>query len=229
MKLVKPLSYLIGADSAGQGDGNRIIVAPYDEPRAKSGYEHVGYCNLLDERESYNAETNTGDYGPYKPQSDTAEEYDEGVIDPEGIGWLRNLNDQFTRRRLQRFNFVELDNPDSYRIQDVLNAIDIAVKFGLNVIAKNPLEMGPKAARLYVAHPHIFGVIVEKGCGNPREMDELRRYVNKPDLPIWFVSFGNGRRWASDTAKCAANYKGMGVTYSTQGEYVNVIDLLVPL
>lgn len=217
----KPLRYLIGSDSVGLGDPGAITVVPYDHKPVRNGWT-VGYCNLLEEP------SKRGQYGPYLDPSDTAEEYDERVIDPHGRGWNKNLCDQFELRRDQRIQYVELDNPDSYDIANVLDAINIASNFRREVIAKNPLLMGAKSAKLYVAHPNIVGAIVEKGAGNPRNMDDLRRSVGKPDLPVWFVAFGKGKQWANDTAKRAANYRGMGVTYSSRGEYGNSIDILVP-
>jgi hypothetical protein len=214
----KPLRYLIGAPSVGPGRDDAVTVVPYDSKPVKRGVS-IGYCNLFDE-------TNSGAYGPYLRASDTAAQYNEGQIDPLGPGWTKNLHEQFQRRRKQGFEYVELDNADAYAIKDVISAIDLASSYGLKVIAKNPGLLGD--ATSYVAHPNVYGIIVERGAGSPDEMDALRRKAGKPEMPVWFVAFGAGREWAHSTANTAKNYQGMGVTYSSVGEYGNVIDILSP-
>jgi len=71
-------------------------------------------------------------------------------------------------------------------------------------------------------------VIVERGAGAPDDMDALRRRAGKPDLPVWFVAFGSGRKWAGNVASTAKHYRNMSVTYSSAGEYGNSIDILPP-
>ena len=214
----KPLRYLIGAPSVGPGRDDAVTVVPYDSKPVKRGVS-IGYCNLFDE-------TNSGAYGPYLQPSDTAAQYNEGQINPLGPGWTKNLHEQFQRRRKQGFEYVELDNADGYAIKDVIGAIELASSYGLKVIAKNPGLLGD--ATSYVAHPNVYGIIVEHGAGSPDEMDALRRQAGKPEIPVWFVAFGAGREWALSTADAAKNYRGMGVTYSSAGEYGNVIDILSP-
>jgi hypothetical protein len=219
----KPLRYLIGADSAGPGRDEDVTVVSYNTTQpAKRGIS-IAYCNLFDEN-------NTGRYGPYLHTSDTAQQYNEGQIDPRGPGWEKNLREQFERRKKQGFEYVELDNPDAYSIKDVIGAIDLAASYGLKIIAKNPLlmEAGSTAATAYVAHPNVYGIIVEKGAGNPSGLDALRRRAGKPNLPVWFVAFGSGRSWAGTVADAAKHYRNMGVTYSSAGEYGNAIDILPP-
>ena len=195
----KPLRYLIGTDSAGPGRDDEATVVSYSTPQpAKRGIS-IAYCNLFDE-------LNTGRYGPYLHTSDTAAQYNEGQIDPHGPGWEKNLREQFERRRKQGFQYIELDNPDAYSVEDVIGAIELAASYGLKVIAKNPgllediaREDGrkrPDAATSYVAHPNVHGIIVERGAGDADEMDHLRRKAGKPTLPVWFVAFGDGRAWA---------------------------------
>jgi len=106
----------------------------------------------------------------------------------------------------------------------------LAQQRGLGVIAKNAGLMGD-GARAYVAHPNVFGLIVEKDCGTPAQMDQLRRSANKPDLPVWFVTFGDGRNAATQAAQSitAARFANMGVTYSREGEYESSEDVLVPI
>ena len=108
----------------------------------------------------------------------------------------------------------------------MIGAIELASSYGLKVIAKNPGLLGD--ATSYVAHPNVYGIIVEHGAGSPDEMDALRRQAGKPEIPVWFVTFGAGREWALSTADAAKNYRGMGVTYSSAGEYGNVVDILSP-
>jgi hypothetical protein len=48
-------------------------------------------------------------------------------------------------------------------------------------------------------------------------------------LPVWFVAFGDDKRWADNIARSASGYSHMGVTYSSVGEYGNAIDLLRPI
>ncbi len=224
----KPLRYLIGADKdiVGVRDGLADVVTevPYDAKAPARAGISIAYCNFFDQRESYDKDSNTGDYGPYLPQTDTAEEYDEGVIDPRGPGWSRNLIEQFAKRQQQGFEYIELDNPDAYEIEHVIDAIYLAAVFGLKVIAKNP-ELTGRGATRFVEHPNVYGMIVEKDAGNPREMDVLRRDAGKPDLPVWFVAFDKGRQWANDTAKIARSFPNMRVTYSPRGEYETSIDI----
>ena len=215
----KRLRYLIGATSAGPGRDDAVTVVPYDATKPVKRGVSIGYCNLFDE-------TNSGAYGPYLQPSDTAAQYNEGQIDPLGPGWTKNLHEQFHRRRKQGFEYVELDNADAYAIKDVIGAIELASSYGLKVIAKNPGLLGD--ATSYVAHPNVYGIIVEHGAGSPDEMDALRRKAGKPEIPVWFFAFGAGREWAVSTANAAKNYRGMGVTYSSAGEYGNVIDILSP-
>ncbi len=219
----KRLRYLIGTEGSALGRDEEVIEVSYNTTQpAKHGIS-IAYCNLFDEK-------NTGRYGPYLHTSDTAQQYNEGQIDPRGPGWEKNLREQFERRKRQGFEYIELDNPDAYSIKDVIGAIDLAASYGLKVIAKNPALMaaGSAAAAAYVAHPNVYGIIIEKGAGNPSAMDALRRRAGKPNLPVWFVAFGSGRSWAGSVADAAKHYRNMGVTYSSAGEYGNAIDILPP-
>ena len=216
----RPLRYLIGTEgSAGARDGDVTVVSYGTSQPAKQGIS-IAYGNLFDE-------LNTRRYGPYLRTSDTAAQYNEGQIDPRGPGWEKNLREQFERRKKQGFTYIELDNPDAYKIKDVIGAIELAATYGLKVIAKNPGLMEGGAAS-YVAHPNVYGIIVEKGAGGAADMDALRRKAGKPDLPVWFVAFGSGRGWGNSVASAAKQYRNMGVTYSSAGEYGNVIDVLAP-
>jgi hypothetical protein len=64
-------------------------------------------------------------------------------------------------------------------------------------------EGGRDAATAYVAHPNVYGIIVERDAGGPSDMDALRSKAGKPTLPVWFVAFGSGRAWATDVASAA--------------------------
>ena len=215
----KTLRYLIGASSAGDGHSEEVTEVPYGAKPAKHGIS-IAYCNLFDEH-------NTGRYGPYLKTSDTARQYNEGQIDPSGPGWTKNLTEQFEQRKRQGFEYIELDNPDAYSIENVTGAIELAANYGLKVIAKNP-GLLDRGASKYVAHPNVYGIIVEKGAGNAADMDALRRKAGKPDIPVWFVAFGSGRSWANNVAKAASSFRNMGVTYSSAGEYRNAEDVLSP-
>ena len=108
-----------------------------------------------------------------------------------------------------------------------LRAVDRAGEYGLKVIAKNPLLMEGDPTP-YLAHPDVFGAIVERGAGDPVRMDRLRKAAGKPDLPIWFVAFGAGRAWADDVSNKARGLKNIGVTVSAHGEYRTSTDILRP-
>lgn len=214
----KRLNYLIGAPSGGQGKWDEVTECPFDSGPAGQGLS-IAYGNLLDE------EYEKRRYPPYIKQSDTASQYKEGRMDPNGAGFLRSLVDQLERRRREGFRYIELDNPDSYPPRDVIRAITIARALGFEVIAKNPGIISNTAALLYVAHISVVGIIVERDCGTPDGMNALRQRAHKPDMQVWFVSFGRGRPWAERTAKLAKGLRNMSVSYSTSGEYVNSISV----
>jgi len=219
-----PLDYLIGADNPGPGKDGRITEAGYDCAASRAHGISIKYCNLFDEK-------NSKRYGPYLNSSDTARRYAEGQIDPKGDGWQRNLREQFARAKAQGFLYIELDNPDAYSVMNVIGAIDLAQEYALRVIAKNPLacEWNPVS---YIAHSNVYGVIVERGAGSPADMDKLRKNAGKPDLPVWFVAFRkgseDGRPWAGNAANAARAFKNVGVTFSPDGEYTSVEDILLP-
>ena len=214
----KPLRYLIGQDFY-VFNKDSITEVGYDYNFCPTDALAIGYCNLFDEK-------NTGKYGPYINTSDTAREYNEGQVDPKGSGWERNLDDQFRRRKASGFNYIELDNPDAYNISDVIRAVEQAGKYGLRVIAKNPGICDSPLT--YVKHPNIYGIIVEKDCGTPEEMERLRRQAGKPTLPVWFVCFTSGRSWGDSVAASAVLHRNMGVTYSPNGAYTTSVDLVTP-
>jgi lysozyme family protein len=215
----KPLWYLIGAEGSPEGNVNEITEVSYDAIKPCPRGITIKYCNLFDEK-------NTGRYGPYLSTSDTAQQYHEGQIDPKGEGWNKNIGEQLTRAKAQGFEYVEWDNPDAYPLSAVLSAVSMSDVAGIKVIAKNPLLIEDDPS-IYVRQ--CWGAIVERGAGSPADMDALRRKAGKPDLPVWFVAFGDGRSWAGQIANQARQYTNMGVTYSTAGEYGDSVDLLRPL
>lgn len=216
----KEFRYLIGADVPGIGSTTAITVVGYDINKPVPYGISVGYCNLFDEK-------NSGVYGPYLHTSDTASQYNEGQIDPKGPGFFTNLAEQFVRRMHAGFKYIELDNPDAYDIDDVIKAIDYAKVHGLQVLAKNPILMGNGALR-YLQHPNVVGAIVEKDCGAPGQMHDYRKLAGKPQLPVWFVAFGSGRKWIYDMSDICyqKQYQQMSCYFSSKGEYVNSIPLL---
>ncbi len=218
----QPLRYLIGTDDDLElQDRNGIVEIPYDRDTVPTEMidRVIGYCNQYDEKKS-------GRYGPYLKPTDISRAYDEGVCDPSGLGFWRNLDDQFIRRRHSGITCVELDNPDAYTVTQAVRAIDYAYRAGFCVAAKNPGAMDGDALPI-VQHPAIIGIIVEEGSGTPHEMQMLRVRAGKPQLMVWFVAFhhlGNARI----TARHAAKYIGMSVTWSRTGEYTSCADLLLP-
>lgn len=218
---MKPLSYLIGADDQPEGSSSRIVEVGYDHDLPAGG-DAIGYCNLLDEK-------NEGRLGPYLEASGTAAEYREGLINPRGAGWGRNLHEQLDRRKRQGFRLIEWDNPDSYPGNYVMEAISLTETYGMKVVAKNPMLMEDTKVS-YVQHPVVVGAIVEFECGDPAGMDDLRRKAGKPNLPVWFVAFGKPDQfaWINKIAQQAGSFQNMGATFSRGGEYVNVNDVLVP-
>ena len=180
----KQLRYLIGG-SAGQGHDDEVTMVSYSTNSPVRRGISIAYCNLFDEN-------NSGKYGPYLHNSDTAKQYNEGQVDPKGDGWEKNLREQYERRSKAGFEYIELDNPDAYKIKDVIGAIELAATYNLKVIAKNP-GITDDPVR-YVSHPNVYGIIVEKGAGGAADMERLRKRAGKPDLPVWFVAFGSGRK-----------------------------------
>lgn len=214
------LLYLIGADGPIEGKEGALVEVPYDQGLPKQGIG-IGYCNLLDEE-------NVGRFPPYRKPTDTAAQYNEGVPDEAGPGFEKNLRTQFERRRSQGFKYIELDNPDAYPLEAVMRATAWAEEYGLGVIAKNAALVDGGVQ--WLAHPRVVGVIVEKDAGGASQMHAMRIAAEKPDLPVWFVSFGSGRAWARLVAAdiLARDLRGMGVTWSSQGEYERSMDIFMP-
>jgi hypothetical protein len=217
------LDYLLGADGPQRGKAGRITETPFGEGPAALG-RSIAYCNLRRE------DGEPPEFGPYLPHDDIFAQFGEGRPDPKGQGFLRNIVEQLDHCRGLGHTLVEEDNPDSYPPAAVMRGVELAQQRGLGVIAKNPGLLGDAAPK-YAGHPNVFGIIVEEDCGTPAEMDQLRRMVGKSDLPVWFVSFGDGRDFAERTAQAikSARVVNMGVTYSREGEYETSEDVLRPL
>jgi lysozyme family protein len=216
------LRYLIAKDSdPGEADAVTVIGYEATVPPANG----VKYVNLRDEFD-------TGKFGPYLPADDIADQYNEPAPDPAGKGFWDNVRQQLDRAKAQGFASVELDNLDL----PIVSAASVALlcfnevqSRGLTVWAKNPaIVSGNREAIL--AHSAVVGVIVERDCGTPATYDAMRKAAGKPDLPIRFVAYGGGKQWAQQTAGTiqAADYSNMGVTYSSEGEYGNAEDVLLP-
>lgn len=219
--MAMPLRYLIEVEDELAGVEGEIIEVGYDGPRPKAGGA-VRYANLLDQ-------TNTAKYGPYLVGTDTAAEYNERVVDPKGVGWTKLLLDQCTSAKTAGFDTIEWDNPDSYTQAAVLSAVDFATDHGLKVLAKNPLICDWDAVP-YVKRPAVVGIVVEEDDdATPAVYDDLRKAAGKPELPVWFVAFKDGKddgtAWAQATAKEAAKYSNMSVTMSPDGEYTSSVDV----
>lgn len=216
----KPLRYLIGAGGDREGQIGEITEVSYRATRPPLYGIGIKYGNLFDEH-------NTGEYGPYLNNSDTAKEYGEGQIDHRGPGWRRNIDDQLARARDQGFELIEWDNADSYPIEAVLDAVNRAADFGLQVVAKNPLLLEEGAVD-YLRNRNVVGAIVERDAdATPTKMHTLRLRAGRPALPVWFVAFGGGSEWAEAIKSDARRYR-MGVTLSTAGEYRNSVDVVKP-
>jgi hypothetical protein len=228
---VGPLDYNIGLDYYA-GKNGHIIEVGYDQTELpRHGLEFWRYGNLFNEKYEDQNEHERAHFGPYLHDSDTAQQYDEGQIDPKGPGWKRNLDQQIEAAHKGGFKYIELDNPDAYHAQDVVDALSYVAKAGLMVIAKNPLLVEGDHLK-YLAHPAVVSCVVEKGAGTTDGMEQLRRSVGKPLLPIFFVSHvkDKGLTWVKDRAAAikAKGYKNMGASYSPMGEYCSSVQYMAP-
>jgi hypothetical protein len=219
-----PLRYLIGCDSDPHPE---LQAGTVTELGFGIGPQHglsIAYGNFL-------CQHSERDCGPYLDREGTAADYGEDVPDPSKLGFDKNLRLQFQLARSQGHKYVELDNPDDehFSIDDIIRGVELAAQFGLGVIAKNP-GLLPDCIK-YVVHPNIFGSIVEKGAGSPADMHALRVKSGKPTLPVWFVFFGRAKPIAQECVRAieAGDYRNMGVTYSSAGEYGSSTDVLLPV
>ena len=215
----QPLRYLIGFDGCPSAANRYNTEVPFDCDTCADPLSTIAYCNLLDE----NYSDGQYSYRPYLNQEGTAEEYDEGVIDPNGSGWMRNVNDQLHRRSASGFKILEWDNCDSYATRDVLEVYDYCAQQGFKIVAKNP-AICDNMEKL-VEHSAVEGMIIERGAGRPASIDRLRKVAGKPALPCWFVFFGRSRTLADAVAHQCDDFDNMWASYSTKGEYASSIAL----
>lgn len=220
----KRIRYLIGADGPGEGAADTFTVVSYSATRPAARGLSGAYVNLLVEGGSPNR------YAPYLRPTETARRYGEGVPNPAGPGFELNLRDQLARRRAQGFSIVgDLDNPDAFSCTAVARAYDVAAEFGMSVVAKNPglgcAQSNGGEARTRRAVIGLIrravAIIVERGAGDPSDMDELRTAAGRDAMQVWFVFFGTGSGAAAATARQIASrgFRNMSVTYSSRGEY----------
>jgi hypothetical protein len=213
-----PLRYMIGKNY-DDGEIGYITEVGYDAPRHPKFHNAWLYGNLFNEKYAEQSTVERAYFGPYFDTSDTAQEYNEGQIDPNGKGWLRNIDMQIDKCMDLGFGVLELDNPDAYLTKDVLGAVDYIFSRGIKTFAKNPMLCTDPTA--YVAHPAVIACVVEHGAGTAERMDLLRREAGKPLLPVRFVAFGDGLAWAQSKALTIKreNFQDMSVSYSEVGEY----------
>lgn len=223
------LHYLI-LDGASRGSPDRVTEVAFGQPPVQGGLS-IAYGNLLDQREDDDGNP-IRECGPYLDAKGTAAQYGEGVPDPDGPGFDRNFRLQCELAKQQGHTHIEGDNPDDphFNVDVVRRALDLAKSCGLRNIAKNPGLLNGGAA-VYVAHHTVDGIIIEHGAGGAADNDEIRRQAGKPDLPMWFVYFGSKGRARAD--RCAAEIqslklKNASVSLSTEGEYGNAVDILLP-
>lgn len=217
----KPLRYLIGKDSDPGVDGC-VTVIGYDAQEMPAHGIGAGYINPRDEH-------NTGRFGPYLPADDISAQYDEPAPIFDTDGFWSNFRPQISKWASKGARFDEVDNLDTYSVNSALKMFNEVQAKGLAVLVKNAAIVDGDQKQLLI-HPAAAMVIVEKDCGLPASYDSMRRAAGKPDLPVRFVAFGDGRAWAQQVAQQikAAGYLDMGVTYSASGEYGSSEDILLP-
>ena len=198
--------YAIGAKTTIVNIPERVTMYGYNAIEAPS----AKYVNLFSEHDE------VSEYAPYLPKTDTAKQYGEGVPDPAGPGFWRNLDDQIDRAIGGKAKAVETDNRDAYRNAVTLKVFDRVAARGLRVICKNPgmSDHGEDSTEL-LKPPVVASAIIEEGDVTPGEFHRMRVAAGRPELPCTFVSFGSGRSWALDCATEIAvhGYVNMGVTY----------------
>lgn len=129
------------------------------------------------------------------------------VLDPE-----RDIPTQYERALSFGFKFVEVGMPSAFRLGEFMELLTHTHGTGLGVIAKNALRTsGPFQ---YLSHPNVFGCVVERNSGTPREYDRLRRDTRRDGLmPVWFVFDGaDGADVAAEEIRLY-DLKGMGVSF----------------
>ncbi len=220
-----PLRYLIGADGVIAGKDGELFFCGYDARTPPAKGLRGKYLNL------YREDGEPPEYGPYLTKTRTAAEYDEGVPDPAGMGFWRNVNEQLAAAA--GFDVIETDNRDAYRNSAVRQVFDRAAARGLGVLCKNPgVSDHDEDSVELLKHAAVVGTITEEGDVMPADLARMRVAAGKPELPAYFVAFGADQRaWAERCAAQikAARYVNMSVTWSPDGEYTGVDDILLPI
>lgn len=190
------------------------------EPPAKG--RGVKYINIRKEKVA-------PECGPYLviENDDIEAKYGEPAPDPERKGFWDNL-----RRQLEasaKFREYEPDNLDTYNASVALLVFNGVAQHG-NIWAKNVALVDGNKQALFEHHA-VVGAIAEKDKKNtPEFYHNLRVAAGKPDLFVQFVAYGDGRNWAQEIAQRikANDYRNMGVSYSSEGEYGNAEVILLP-
>lgn len=226
------LRYLIGFDGQPSALAGHVVEVPFEQP--PSGSPSIAYGNLLDQHEDEDGNP-VRDCGPYLTPTGTAKQYEEGVPDPKGPGFAKNVTEQCALARSQGHTHIELDNPDDphFSITDVIAAMLIASGNGLRNIAKNPYLLGGDSIT-YVRNITVDAMIVEDDAGTAAQNHAIRVAAGKPDLMVWFVYPSKVGRGAADSRAAeirAHNFFNMGVTFDrSPKEYGgDVIDVLLPM
>jgi hypothetical protein len=220
------LRYLIGGwddDPSIEPETDVIYEFGFDVQRpSRSSMLAIKYGNLLDQ-------SKTDRYGPYLVPTGNALAFNLKVPDPKKTGYYLNIHSQLELAQKFGYKLIEWDNPDNenFVLFDLKRAIDVAMTYKIGVIFKNPGLIKFDITPL-IAHPNVFGMIVEENCGIVPALDKLRRDAKKPLLPIWFVSYGSSDQWAQDIATEARRFFHMGVTHSYNGRYNQSLDVFKP-
>lgn len=217
----QPLRYLIARDSDA-GVTGMVTVIGYGADSLPVG--GAGYINCRVE----NGGRRDGILY-IDPPDDIEREYGEPAIVFTTLSFWDNFDPQVAKWKRLGAPAVEIDNLDTYDVAAALKMFDQVAKASIGVLVKNAAIVdGDQKALL--AHPAAAMVIVEQDCGTPAAYEALRRAAGKPDMPIRFVAYGEGRPWAQQVAQQikAAGYTDMAVTYSPDGEYGSVEHILLP-
>lgn len=218
---MKPFRYLI-LNETDPGVAGAVTEVGFKGVLPQLG-DGIGYCNALDQN-------GNREFGPYLKREGTAADYGEDIPDPAGPGFEANLRDQFEHWKKQGCGEVEIDNPDSFPLAANERAYAWATEYGFKVAVKNPWLRGPDGSNgaALLKRPECSRIISEKGAGSPVDLQTMRVAAGKPDLPVHFVAFGDGKNWAQQVANqiAASGYRNMTVSYSSNGEYGSVEDLL---
>lgn len=226
--LCVPLRYKIGIDNP-PGEAGVITMCSFKTTHAPSTLA-AWYLNI------YVEEGELAAYGPYRDKTDTADQYDEGVPVFGTTGFWKNIDRQLAKITRLGGKYIETDNRDAYRNSDILKLFDYIAKHRLKIFLKNPgMSDFEEDSTELMRHPAVVGAIIEKGSITPGTLHAMRIAVGKPQLPLWFVSFNDGKgglNWAQQCAQqiLASQITYAGVTYSGgEEEYDTSRDVLIPI